>query len=605
MKKKTKNKCSKCALISRREALKISGLAAGALAGGGLAALGGTSQYGWGNPNRPAPPPPRRPGRAGRHGRGNSDAPVGGCYPTDEPTEQYDYINQLEPIIPWGWDFQGNVTGTKLEANEMRITFMGSVVPMVRRAQMEMSIFVEVGWNDAANKPEDQFVLDLGCGVTTNYQACGVGFGRMDKIFLTHLHADHMNDLIQVYGFGNSSDRKSPLFVWGHGKSGVPNPGMTPAINSTAGPLQEIVDSAGVVTGITSALPPANNYSSEPTSYDDGVKAFCTYLREACRWHTESQAFLGTAYQSCRTLAQFAADWGLPSYVLPLAPAGVYPDPSNDAYALIPIQLDWTKKGLDSVLRPTGDNIAYNNAATRATVMHYPVIHCRKGSMGYKIQWLPPGAAKPLTMIFSGDTRPEWNSINQAINRDARGNPQGVDVFIHEMAVAPEIWAMKNQGLTQPGSGPQWDATVNAMIAVQNSSHTAQGAFGYMLSQINPRPRLAVATHFPTADDTVACALRSVQAHCPEIRRDGDKLVWSFDLMVLRVFPDRIEQRKAVVNNFSFDPPIPQFDTHSDMYAPKYHDENGASNPIEQLDNDGTTAVAIPPGDDTYREDGY
>ena len=154
--------------------------------------------------------------------------------------------------------------------------------------------------------------------------------------------------------------------------------------------------------------------------------------------------------------------------------------------------------------------------------------------------------------------------------------------------------------------------TVAGMEEVQNSSHTPQGAFGYMLSQINlvKPPRLAVATHFPTADDTVACALESVQKHCPEIKKEGDQLVWSFDLMVLRVFPDKIEQRRAVVNNFSFNPPISS--TPEDMYAPKYHDEDGSGNPLYQIDMPKEIVDPIPPteqggydGQPTYDQDGY
>lgn len=561
--------------LSRRNYLKLSGLGLGALATGGA-----TSRYGGGSPS----------------------APVGNCYPTHFKTQQYTYFDQLKPIVPWGRAMDGSITGTKLEPNEMRITFMGSVVPMARRAQAEMSLFVEVGWitdPDGSNgRPMDQFIFDFGCGVSANYQACGVGYGRMDKIFINHLHGDHMTDLIQVYGFGNGGDRKSPLYVWSHGPSGVPNPGM----NST-GPNPDNPDGAPVA--------PPNGYSSDPPFFDDGVTAYCTYLREACRWHTESQAFQGTAYKSYDSLDKITADWGLPYKP---APAGIYPDPPNDANALIPIQLDWQKNGLDKDGKPTGDNIAYNNAQTGARVLHYPVIHCRAGSLGYKLEWTPPGASKPLTMMYSSDTKPEWNSINHAINRDANGTPQGVDVFIHEMAVAPEIWAMKMQGLTQPSDDPTFQATVEATKTVQNSSHTPQGAFGYMLSQINAgkAPGLAVATHFPVADDTVACALRSVQAYCKDIQKVGDKLVWAFDLMVLRVFPDRIEQRRAVVNDFSFNPPVPQALAHKDMYAPKYHYSDGTADPFYQINIDPEIVTPIPPtqqggndGDPTYDESGY
>ena len=108
---------------------------------------------------------------------------------------------------------------------------MGSVVPMPRLAQAEMSIFVEVGWDDTKQQPLDQFIFDFGCGVSANYQACGVGFGRMDKIFINHLHGDHISDLIHVYCFGDAGDRKSPLYLFGQSKSGVPNPGNNPALD--------------------------------------------------------------------------------------------------------------------------------------------------------------------------------------------------------------------------------------------------------------------------------------------------------------------------------------------------------------------------------------
>jgi ribonuclease Z len=551
--------------ISRRDYLKLSGLALGGLATVGASGPG----HGGGNP---PPHPPE----------------VGNCYPTHDKTEQYSYIDRLKPITPWGKDIKGNVTGTKLEANEMRITFMGSTVPMARRAQAEMSIFVEVGWDDIKQQPLDQFIFDFGCGVSANYQACGVGYGRMDKIFINHLHCDHVSDLIQTYGFGDGGDRKSPLYIWGQGPSGVPNPGKKPDVIVSDPPN-----------------PQPNDYQPTPPLYEDGVWAFCSHLREALRWHTESQAFQGSAYKSYPTLAKIAADWGLP-YVP--TPAG--DDPPNDANAMIPIELDWSKTGLTADGRPTGDNIAYHNTVTRAKVMHYPVIHCRKGSMGYKLEWTPQGATKPLTMIYSSDTKPEWNSILHAINKDEKGKPRGVDVFIHEMAVAPEIWAMKMQGLTQPGSSDDatWVATVQATTDVQNSSHTPQGAFGYILSQIDPRPRLAVATHFPTADDTVDCALKSVQAHCPDIKKEGDQLVWSFDLMVLRVFPDRIEQRMAVANDFSFNPPIPPSELHNDMYAPKYHTETGAWDAVAQIDQTyqiNSTEDGGYDGQPTFRKDGY
>ncbi len=448
-----------------------------------------------------------------------------------DPTQRYSYYDSLETFTP----------GTPLDSNEMRITFMGSTIPpTARRVQQMMSVFVEVG--DAKGKA-DQFVLDCGSGVVANYGAMGIGFGRMNKVFINHLHGDHMSDLCHIYCFGPSMDRKSPLYVWSHGPSGVANPTGTPAL------------------------------------YDDGVKAYCENLRKAMRWHTESFGFQSTRYKNyvCPT----KASWGLP-----VDPVPVGDDDPSDGYAMIPIELDWTKYGAVE-----GDNVAYNNPETGVKITHFPVIHCRKGSMGFKIEW------NGLSMIYSSDTKPEYHCINQAIN-----GGKGVDVFIHEMIVPAEVWAMKTLGLSAPGSGPVWEATLNAATQVQNSSHTPQGAFGYLLSQIAPRPRLTVATHFPVADDTVASALASVQAHCPDVKQ-GKDLTWSFDRMVIRVNATEIKQLRANVSDFTYSA-VPNIVGQTD--TPKYHTADGLMDPYAQIE----TATAVPATnpntkEENYRTDGY
>ncbi len=314
------------------------------------------------------------------------------CYPDTAtpptPTNQYKYFNDLDPITPWTYNAKQEVVGEKLQPNEMRITFMGSMIPPVRRAQTEMSIFVEVGWDDEKNAPVDQAIFDCGSGVCANYGAMGVGFGRMDKIFLNHLHGDHMSDLTHIYCFGPSGDRKSPLYVWGPGASGVRNPDWP------------------------------YNY------YNDGTKAFCKALRNACRWHSESFSFQKTSYKDYERPTR--KSWGLP-----VEPVPVGDDDPNDGYALVPIELDWTRYG-----QKPRDNVAYCNRETGVKITHFPVIHCRQGSIGYKLEW------NGLSMIYTSDTRPETHSIQQAIN-----GRKGVDVFIHEMVVPPEVWAMKNMGL--------------------------------------------------------------------------------------------------------------------------------------------------------------
>jgi ribonuclease Z len=193
-----------------------------------------------------------------------------------------------------------------------------------------------------------------------------------------------------------------------------------------------------------------------------------------------------------------------------------------------------------------------------------------------------------------------------------------VDVFIHEMILPPELMAMKNLRLKEPQEYPgtdAWKDAVDTATTVIDSSHTPQGAFGYLLSRIEPRPRLAVAAHFPVADDTVACALNSVKAHCDWIQQLGKDplpkgergyITWAIDLMVLSVTKDEIKQMRGVVTNFAW-PPFPR--TSGELRPPKYWkwgvDENGrpvrVSDPRAQID----VSTVIEPGPRTWCEDGY
>ncbi len=464
--------------------------------------------------------------------------------PTYNPTQSYSYFATLPAISPT----------TPLESNEMRITFMGSMIPLpVRRAQAEMSVFVEVGWVTNENdyfykgRAKDQFMFDVGAGVSANYAAASVGFRRMDKVFINHLHGDHMSDLTHIYCFGPSSDRKSPLYIWGSSPSEVDNPD-TPDIDS----------------------------------YQDGTRDYCAHLREACRWHSESFSFQGTRYTNYN--APTKDSWGLPHEPVPVGN-----DAKDDGYAIVPIELDWRNVG-----------IAYSNNATGAKITHFPVIHCRQGSMGYRLDWTPPGSSKPLTMIYTSDTKPETNCVNQAIN-----GGDGVDVFIHEMVVPPSVWTYKNMGLNAP---PDTNSSLYASYllgvtnaqTIQNSSHTPQGAFGYLLSLIDPKPKLTVATHFPVADDTVASAFNSVTNHCPEIKM-GKDLVWSFDLMVLRVFPDRIVQCRVDFSSYAFNPPV-QLDGYTAM--PKYNDGTNGY-PYAQIDMSTSYSRTNEDGTANWSADGY
>jgi ribonuclease Z len=99
----------------------------------------------------------------------------------------------------------------KLEDGELRVTFLGSGNPWVRRAQASGSVLVEVG-----NPERDLLVFELGSGPLANYKALKLPVNQLNKVFLTHLHADHTADLITLSGSYSKVGRSDgPVYVWG------------------------------------------------------------------------------------------------------------------------------------------------------------------------------------------------------------------------------------------------------------------------------------------------------------------------------------------------------------------------------------------------------
>ncbi len=408
--------------ITRREALKVSGLALGGIAAGVGVAGAAIAQ---------APNGPRGVGL----------------------TQKNSYFDSLKPYLP----------GTEnLASDEMRISFLGSsCVP--RLAQACNSVYVELGNGEC-------FVFDCGTGVTPKYYAMGIGLDKMDKIFLTHLHADHMGDVGFVYGFGPSVNRRSPLYVWGPGPSNVESP------------------------------PGSGIY------YQDGTLAFCEHLGEMMRWHNESQSFLPSSFADPNAKE--------PPY-LDIDPNKI------DAYDLVPVELDWT-------LNP---GVAYDRNDVK--IHHFPVVHCRQGSIGYRLEW------NGLSMVFTGDTKPSYNVVD---------NASGVDVLIHEIVMSPEDWATKCLGV--PPDDKNYPIAVQGAKNVQDSSHTPQKGYGYILSQLAKPPRLAVGTHFQASDDTMRVAMQDIRQHYP----NGDVVI-ATDLMVINVSKTKIEPRRAVVSDYTYQAP--------------------------------------------------
>lgn len=98
-----------------------------------------------------------------------------------------------------------------LEDGEMRVTVLGSGNPWVTRAQASGGILVEVG-----NAERDLLVFDLGSGSLANYASLKLPVNKLNKVFLTHLHADHTSDLLTLVGsYAKVGRADGPVYLWG------------------------------------------------------------------------------------------------------------------------------------------------------------------------------------------------------------------------------------------------------------------------------------------------------------------------------------------------------------------------------------------------------
>lgn len=122
-----------------------------------------------------------------------------------------------------------------LAANEMRIICIGSGNPPIRRGQAATGWAVELGNGD-------KFVFDIGGGTVGNLWSLGVSPAEFDKLFVTHLHLDHVGGIFPLFDAMGWS-RNVPLQVWG------------------------------------------------PSGYtkDQGTAAFVDHVQKASKWHVESK----------------------------------------------------------------------------------------------------------------------------------------------------------------------------------------------------------------------------------------------------------------------------------------------------------------------------
>jgi ribonuclease Z len=100
----------------------------------------------------------------------------------------------------------------QLAPGELRVTVLGSGDPWIRRSQASGSLLVEAG-----NAEKDFFFFDLGSGALANFDALGLPVESTTKVFLSHLHADHIGDIPGLLGSLAKAGRIDPVEIWGGG----------------------------------------------------------------------------------------------------------------------------------------------------------------------------------------------------------------------------------------------------------------------------------------------------------------------------------------------------------------------------------------------------
>jgi len=107
-----------------------------------------------------------------------------------------------------------------LGADEMRITALGTGMPNQTRRAVSISYLVELGNGE-------KFLFDIGMGSMANLFSLRPDFSKLDKVFASHLHIDHVGDFMGLHIGGWLSGRYAPIHIYGP-------TGSTPELGTTA-----------------------------------------------------------------------------------------------------------------------------------------------------------------------------------------------------------------------------------------------------------------------------------------------------------------------------------------------------------------------------------
>jgi ribonuclease Z len=107
-----------------------------------------------------------------------------------------------------------------LKEDEIRLTACGTGMPAARHKQAATCFLAEFGNGD-------KLIFDIGTGSMANLAAYMIPYEYLNKIFLSHLHTDHMGDLDALWAGGFTAGRPAGIKVWGPS-------GLHPELGTTA-----------------------------------------------------------------------------------------------------------------------------------------------------------------------------------------------------------------------------------------------------------------------------------------------------------------------------------------------------------------------------------
>ena len=95
-----------------------------------------------------------------------------------------------------------------LGAAEMRITALGTGMPNQTKKAVSISYLVELGNGE-------KFLFDIGMGAMGNLFSLRPDFSKLDKVFASHLHVDHVGDFMGLHIGSWLSGRYTPIHFYG------------------------------------------------------------------------------------------------------------------------------------------------------------------------------------------------------------------------------------------------------------------------------------------------------------------------------------------------------------------------------------------------------